>query len=458
MCKVSLYAIVAAIELAAVGNPQTLSAQTIANGNVLVNNILTNKDGKQMDISFYLDMSTLKLKKEHKLRFTPLMVNGTDTLALSPIVVNGKSQHIRYQRNPKQEEQGTTVVCRQNGESQQLQYSQKVDYKPWMSQFDLAMHEDLCGCGNKLSEDNTPIKHVDNRPARPEVSFVKPKAEAIKTRAEKGQAYIIFPVNKWDILTNFHENTTELNKITSTIDLVKNDKNVEITGIDIHGYASPEGSYANNTKLANNRAAAVSNYVKNLYRIDSNLFTHHATPEDWEGLKAKLAESSLEERQALLKIAGDNSLNPDERDHKMRRIYPEAYAIMLNTIYPRLRHSDYTVTYTVRPFSIDEAKELLRNKPQMLSLQEMFLVAQTYEPGSQEFNEVFNIAVRLFPNDETANLNAACTYIQQGNIEQAERHLVKAGNSPEANQARKAVEQLRKYRAEYGDDYLKELK
>lgn len=63
MCKVSLYAIVAAIELAAVGSPQTLSAQIIANGNVLVNNILTNKDGKQMDISFYLDMSTLKLKR-----------------------------------------------------------------------------------------------------------------------------------------------------------------------------------------------------------------------------------------------------------------------------------------------------------------------------------------------------------------------------------------------------------
>lgn len=327
-----------------------------------------------------------------------------------------------------------------------------------MSQFDLAMHEDLCGCGNQLSEDNTPLTHVDNRPTRPAVSFVKPKAEAIKTRAEKGQAYIIFPVNKWDILTNFHENATELNKITSTIDLVKNDKNVEITGIDIHGYASPEGSYANNNKLADNRAAAVSNYVKNLYRIDPKLFTHHATPEDWDGLRAKLAESSLAERQALLKIAGDNSLEPDERDHKMHRLYPEAYATMLKTIYPRLRHSDYTVTYTVRPFSIDEAKELLKTKPQILSLQEMFLVAQTYEPGSQEFNEVFDIAVRLFPNDETANLNAACTYIQQGNIEQAERHLVKAGNTPEADQARKAVEQLRKYRAEYGDDYLKELK
>lgn len=458
MGKVSLYAIVATMGLAAIGGLQTLSAQTVANSNILINNVLASKNGQRMDVGFSLDLSKLKLKKEQKLSFTPLIVNGSDTLALNPIVVNGKFQHIRYQRNPEQEQQNAMVVRRQNGESQQIQFSQQVDYKPWMRQFDLSIHEDLCGCGSQLSEDNTLLQHFDNRPVRPSVSFVQPKAEAVKTRAEKGQAYIIFPVNKWDILTNFHENSAELKKITSTIDLVKNDKNVEITGIDIHGYASPEGSYANNTKLANNRAAAVSNYVKSLYQIAPKLFTHQATPEDWEGLKSKLAESTLAEKQALLDIANDNSLEPDERDHKMRRLYPEAYRTVLETIYPRLRHSDYTVSYTVRPFSIDEAKELLKTKPQMLSLQEMFLVAQTYEPGSQEFNEVFDIAVRLFPDDETANLNAACSYIQQGNIEQAERHLAKAGNSTEAAQARKAVELLRKYRAEYGDNFLKELK
>ena len=81
---------------------------------------------------------------------------------------------------------------------------------------------------------------------------------------------------------------------------------------------------------------------------------------------------------------------------------PASYRYILDNIYPRLRHSDYTVTYTVRPFSIEEAKEILKTKPQQLSLQEMFLVAQTYEPGSPEFNEVFDIAVRLFPDDETA--------------------------------------------------------
>ena len=97
----------------------------------------------------------------------------------------------------------------------------------------------------------------------------------------------------------------------------------------------------------------------------------------------------------------------------------------------------------VRSFFIEEAKEILKTKPQQLSLQEMFLVAQTYEPGSPEFNEVFDIAVRLFPDDETANLNAACTDLQKGDLTSAEKHLAKAGNSKEAERVRDVFKQIK---------------
>ena len=88
-------------------------------------------------------------------------------------------------------------------------------------------------------------------------------------------------------------------------------------------------------------------------------------------------------------------------------------------------------------------KEILKTKPQQLSLQEMFLVAQTYEPGSPEFNEVFDIAVRLFPDNETANLNVACTDLQKGDLTSAEKHLAKAGNSKEAERVRDVFKQIK---------------
>ena len=109
---------------------------------------------------------------------------------------------------------------------------------------------------------------------------------------------------------------------------------------------------------------------------------------------------------------------------------------MLSTYYPALRHSDYVVSYTVKPFSVEEAKEVLKTKPQQLSLEEMFMVAQTYEPGSKEFNDVMETAVRLYPQDQTANLNAACARMEAGDLQGAAEYLERAGNSPEAIHAK----------------------
>lgn len=119
-----------------------------------------------------------------------------------------------------------------------------------------------------------------------------------------------------------------------------------------------------------------------------------------------------------------------------------SYKILLRDVYPALRHSDYAVKYTIRNFTVEEAKELLYTDPKQLSLNEMFQVAQTYEPGSRQFGEVFEIAVRMYPDDLVSNLNAANTAIQNGQLAQAKRYLAKAGNSPEKQLAEAAVAML----------------
>ena len=107
--------------------------------------------------------------------------------------------------------------------------------------------------------------------------------------------------------------------------------------------------------------------------------------------------------------------------------------------YPALRHSDYTVQYVVRGFTVDEAKEIITKRPQQLSLNEMFQVAQTYPSGSDEFNEVFEVAVRMFPDDPTANMNAAAIELQQGNWKQAERYLLKSDPQARATKNNEGV-------------------
>ena len=211
---------------------------------------------------------------------------------------------------------------------------------------------------------------------------------------------------------------------------------MSITGIEIHGYASPEAPYNYNARLAEGRAKTLTDHVRRLVNLEDRLFKVTSTPEDWDGLREAVLSSNLEHKQEILDIIDDNKLTPDTRERKIKSNYPKEYRFMLDTYYPALRHSDYVVSYTVRPFSVEEAKEILRTKPKQLSLEEMYLVAQTYEPGSDEFNEVFQTAVHLYPEDETANLNAACAEIERGDYKAASRYLAKAGNSPYAAHAR----------------------
>ncbi len=437
--------------LVGVATCNTANAQTVASGAVTIDSVQTSVENKRVDIAFRLNLSNLKLKSEQQLIFTPVLAADGDTTTLRPIIINGRSQQIRMERADRLaskyvEDVQPIVVMRKNGTQQSISYSQTIMRKrPVLSdQLQLLTAQDLCGCGDMKSQDRTFIATIDNLDAwMPAIAFVKPAAEACKQRAEKGEAYLSFRVNKTDIVVDLFDNPRELAKIMKTIDLVREDKNVEITGINIHGYASPDGPYANNVRLARERAASLKNYVAHLYPIEACLFSSNSTPEDWDGFRRKVQQSNLANKEEIIKIS-NSSLAPDDKDKRIRQLYPQDYAVIMSDIYPRLRHSDYTVSYTVRPFSVEEAKQILKTHPQQLSLQEMYLVAQTMEVGSAEFNQVFDIAVRMFPDDPAANLNAACADLQRRDIASAEKYLQKAGHSVEATNARGALAVMKK--------------
>lgn len=266
-----------------------------------------------------------------------------------------------------------------------------------------------------------------------ELAYIEPQAEKEKSRHLSGQAYLSFIVNKTDIRRDYRNNAAELSKVEETIIVVRKDPNTTITHIDIHGYASPEGSFANNKRLAEGRAQAFKDYVQQLIDLPANIFSVASTPEDWEGFISWL--SGKEDYLPILDIAKSDA-EPDAKERLLKQRYPAQWKQLLADVFPTLRHSDYRVSYTIRPFTVEEARDIIRTKPQQLSLNEMFLVANTYAPGSKDYDDVFETAVRLYPDDETANLNAAVIALRKDNLEVASRYLTKAGQSAEAQNAR----------------------
>lgn len=221
-------------------------------------------------------------------------------------------------------------------------------------------------------------------------------------------------------------NATELAKIMQAIDLVRNDSNVTVSHIAIHGYASPDGSLALNEKLSAERTQALKSWVMSKYQFDEALFTTAHTAEDWEGLVNFLRNNNtLDGREEILNIIATVG-DLDKREARIREEFPSQYRFMLDNWYPFLRHSDYTVGYIVRPFTVEEAKRELKLHPQNLSIDEMFRIAQTYKEGSKEYNEVFLIAVKQNPDHPVANLNAACIALRAGDKTAAAGYLEKA--------------------------------
>lgn len=288
-----------------------------------------------------------------------------------------------------------------------------------------------------------------------QLAYVTPQAEQEKTRQLSGRAFLDFVVNKTDIRPTYRGNAAELAKVLQTIDVVRRDTFTTITHISIHGYASPESPYQHNAYLAQARAEAFAAYVQGLISLPKNLFTIQSTPEDWEGLSAALMDNGkwiTDDVRAI--VASDD--DPDAKERQLKKMYPREWRWMLDSIFPALRHSDYEVSYTVRPFTVEEAARIIREKPQHLSLNEMFLVANTYEPGSQDYNDVFETAVRMYPNDATANLNAAVIALGKNNLDDAKRYLSKAGTSAEAQNAR-AVLAIHENRLDDAERLLRQL-
>ncbi|WP_160150100.1 DUF3868 domain-containing protein [Parabacteroides sp. Marseille-P3160] len=411
----------------------TENRNTAPDKQVKIKDPVIQKAGDEWEVAFSIDLSEVSLGADRSMTLTPLFTAEGKKLELPSVLVNGTRRHILWQRtNP--EEGVLQEVKRQNGAAQTVSYRVKTPYLAWLEEAPLSLEARTCGCGGEKESEtllalSVPEKKEPPVLLPPHVAYLTPEAEAVKERSAEGSAFLDFRVGRTEIDPTYRRNPSELEKIRKTIDEVRNDPNLRVKGIIIHGYASPEGGYDANARLAEGRAQALKGYVNNLYHFEPSLFTVRSTAEDWKGLRQKVEASSSAYREEILKVI-DGDAAEDAKEQALKRIANgEVFRGLLQEVFPALRHSDYVVQYIVRGFEVKEAKALVRTNPGQLSLQELFLVAQTYPAGSEDFNEIFDIAVRLFPDDPTANLNAASIALNRKDWTAARRYLDRADKS-----------------------------
>ncbi len=418
------------------------SAQTTKNivPDVSVDRFKMDRSGRYLTVRMEVDLSQLHVPGNRAVLLTPRLTNGRDSLDLPSIGIYGRRRYYYYVRNDWGSISGENEISRRASQkTKTISYDIPTVYDEWMNGAELRFHRSDWGCCHTVLAEYDGVLGQHNEAFFPELIYVRPEAEMMKNRSLSGSAYIDFPVDETVIYPEYRRNKVELAKIRNTINSVRNDKDVSIVSVWLKGYASPESPYWHNRDLAIGRTQALKKYIRLLFDFPDELIITDYEPEDWEGLRRYVAQSSLAHRKEILRMI-DSNLEPDTKEARIKYTYPEEYRFLLLHCYPALRHTDYRINYNIRSYNnAEEIKRIMAIRPENLSLNEFYLVAREYEPGTQEFTDVFETAVRMYPDDPIANLNAANAAMRHGDLDAAENYLAKAGDSAEAVYARGAL-------------------
>jgi len=420
------------------------SQKVFRSKNIKAEQKVLREKNNQIEVGLRFDLDSIKISSNESHILVPVIKDNSGNQVLLPeVIINGKTRQKVYERkinlNSNLDTYKNAYLIIKEGDLTQknIDYFVTTPYQPWMRDAKLYIQKDKCGCADArdiMAE--TELGRILFRPDKPYkpqpvVTYIVPKAEAVKSRNEVGEAYLDFIVGRYNILPEFRRNPVELAKVDSLINQLVSDQNVFVNAVIFTGKASPEASYTYNMTLSQNRAQALQDYVNGRYSLKKEWLQAKSLGEDWESFERLIIKSEHKDRDAVLNIIRTEK-DPDAKEKDLRNLNNgNTYKYLNEEIFPQLRRVECRVDYTVRAFSVDEGKLIIDKRPQQLSLNEMFLIANTYEKGSDNFNRVFEVAVRIFPDDEVANANAAATALSNGDTEKARLYMTKYKESAE---------------------------
>ena len=351
------------------------------------------------------------------------------------IFLNSRNQQIYFERYLHNEYPDALAFRKKRGENLDIDYLRTVKYEPWMDQAVLKLRMQSCACDNPKDRGEMIVaSFAKEEPIEIElfpVYLLPPADNTVKVREERGSAYLCFEVNKWDIKPEYMSNPAELMKIHNSVNLVKNDSDVTIRKMTIEGFASPEGSSAHNLMLSEKRTEALKKYLQ-ATKIAKNIrIEASGKGENWNGfLKYLKSKTDIPQRSRMLTIA-NSSASADEKERLMRKETPEGFSYVVKNGFPSLRCTNYTVIYTVRPFTLEESERVFETRPVNLNLNEIYRLADKYAKDEEKYYSIMRKAYMLYPNDSYINLTMSYLAIKKGNADEAVEYLSKVKDSPE---------------------------
>ena len=251
---------------------------------------------------------------------------------------------------------------------------------------------------------------------------------------QKMEAQVKFLVNQ----ANLRKSELASNSVKDFVEMLRKinreHESLNLKNVEVLGYASPEGNFAVNDRLANQRQSVSEEFVKGQMkqaRVSGDV-TSHYTAEDWDGFQKLVAASNIQDKDVILRVLSMYQ-DPEQREQQIRNM-SEGFRELADGILPELRRARMIINYETVGRSDEQLKQQYAADPTKLSLDELLYTATLYE-NPAESEDVYKKAAELFPNDYRAKNNVGVMEMIRGNELNALDNFQEAmdkGKQPEA--------------------------
>ena len=185
------------------------------------------------------------------------------------------------------------------------------------------------------------------------------EAQRIETRKDSTEMqYVYYPVGISKLDPNFQGNSRTLNDIVNTLLQLQYDRSRQIDSISVHiaGLASIEGPAALNERLADQRAAALRDYLVDKTGLTPNYFFIQKAKRNWNEFRKVVTEKRFEGYEEVLSII-DNETDDDTRYRLIRNLRGgSVFRYLQQEVLPSQRNAS-VVTIYIYKVEIPEEKE-----------------------------------------------------------------------------------------------------
>lgn len=297
----------------------------------------------------------------------------------------------------------------------------------------------------------------------PKAIMMKDKFQRVVSKA--GEAQINFVIQRSDV------RRTELTKddikaLETFIAETAKDENLELKGVKVAAYASPDGPEALNEKLSKERGKNTESWLGGVFKgakvagKPADFVSVETTAEDWDGFQKLVQASDIQDKELILRVLSMYS-DPQVREKEIKNL-SKVYLVLAEKILPELRRSKLVANVDRIGYSDEQFVEMINNNDlDNLNVEEMLYAAtltndidkkiEIYKKSGEKFNcirgynnagflylkkkdvanakAVLTKASAIDANNATVKNNLGCVAMLEGNLTEAENLFVGATNA-----------------------------